>query len=458
MIKSRSIFLLDAAALACCLLATLLFRFGPEGAYLFFKGQYRALAACILIHFLVAYLVGLYDPRILAHTARLYRRGTVWLGGTILIISFIFMLRLKIEVGRGVLFGFVPPAVLLSVVVRHGFWRAQKPRVFVAGGPGIEKEVLQVLECSRRSPYIYQGRLSIDESGGFHTMNDVDCSESHEIGALDLIVADKEFFIAGSPWLRSDRLGQVYSLVIDLVAFSEITAQRVPIEHVDNAWLMRIVGPRTTASVLAQNTKRLIDVSAALTGLVLGAPILAAFYVLTRLETSGPGFYSQVRLGYLGRQFRIFKLRSMKIDAETSGPRWSDAEDPRITKIGKIARKYRIDEIPQLVNVLRGEMSLVGPRPERPEIATKLEESLPLFPERLLMRPGITGWAQVNLGYVDTQDGSALKLSYDLYYIKNFAIALDVRIILYTIRTILYGVKFQERHTHVQDQSRIDSA
>jgi lipopolysaccharide/colanic/teichoic acid biosynthesis glycosyltransferase len=160
---------------------------------------------------------------------------------------------------------------------------------------------------------------------------------------------------------------------------------------------------------------------------------------IIRLDSPGPIFYSQLRTGLYGKPFRVYKFRSMYQDAEKRGAQWASQRDPRITKVGHWLRVLRIDELPQIINVLRGEMSLIGPRPERPEFDVKLKEAIPYYEMRYLVKPGITGWAQVLYPYGASLEDAYEKLSYDLYYIKNYSLFLDMVIVLKTIRVVLLG-------------------
>jgi lipopolysaccharide/colanic/teichoic acid biosynthesis glycosyltransferase len=170
--------------------------------------------------------------------------------------------------------------------------------------------------------------------------------------------------------------------------------------------------------------------------LVLTSPLLLACGILIKLEDGGPILYHQVRTGLYGQPFRIWKLRSMHRDAEREGARWASQRDPRITRMGRWLRLLRIDELPQLINVLAGDMSLIGPRPERPELELNLEQAIPHYRMRHSARPGLSGWAQVCFSYGASESDSRIKLSYDLYYLRNFSLALDALIVLKTIRLI----------------------
>ena len=184
-------------------------------------------------------------------------------------------------------------------------------------------------------------------------------------------------------------------------------------------------------------TRRLASLLAAALGLLIFAPFFPIVVLLVRLSSPGPIFFRQTRVGEGGRTFSVFKFRSMVTDAEKGGARWASKNDPRVTKIGMIMRKTRIDEVPQLWNVLRGDMGFVGPRPERPEFVPWLAEKLPYYNLRHLIRPGLTGWAQVRYGYGATLEESREKLEYDLYYVKHSSLGLDLLIMFETIKIIL---------------------
>ncbi|CAM4303989.1 sugar transferase [Bacillus albus] len=182
--------------------------------------------------------------------------------------------------------------------------------------------------------------------------------------------------------------------------------------------------------------KYIIDVMFSLFGVIVSSPIILIFSLLIILESPGSPFYFQERLGLNGNKFSVMKLRSMRNDAEKNGAKWAEKNDPRITRIGIFIRKTRIDELPQLFNILKGDMSLVGPRPERPVFTEQFEKDVPGFKKRLKVKPGLTGWAQVNGGYEITPKE---KLNLDIYYINHASIMLDLKIILKTIKVVITG-------------------
>ena len=183
--------------------------------------------------------------------------------------------------------------------------------------------------------------------------------------------------------------------------------------------------------------KRIIDILFSISLLLITSPIIFFVSLIIKVEDGGPIFYSQIRTGIHGKTFKIFKLRSMKMNSEKEGPQWSSRDDTRVTRVGKVIRKARIDELPQLFSVIIGEMSLIGPRPERPEIEEELIKEIPHYKLRNKFKPGISGWAQVNYPYGASIEDSKIKLGYDLYYIKNYSFLLDALIFVKTIKVVL---------------------
>jgi sugar transferase (PEP-CTERM system associated) len=191
--------------------------------------------------------------------------------------------------------------------------------------------------------------------------------------------------------------------------------------------------------LVSRAAKQIVDLLFSVGGLFILFPLFLFVAFLIKIDSPGPIIYRQFRVGLLGRRFEILKFRTMRHDAESKGPQWSQASDPRITRVGKWLRKTRIDELPQLINVLRGQMSLVGPRPERPVFVQDLRRSIPYYDLRHTVRPGITGWAQIKFRYGASAEDAHMKLQYDLYYVKRLSFALDMRILIQTVRVILLG-------------------
>jgi exopolysaccharide biosynthesis polyprenyl glycosylphosphotransferase len=185
--------------------------------------------------------------------------------------------------------------------------------------------------------------------------------------------------------------------------------------------------------------KRTIDLVFAFTGFVLAAPLLALTAAAIWLETGRPVLYRQERVGERGRVFTLYKMRSMHVDAERGTPRWAATGDDRVTRVGRFIRTTRLDELPQFWNVLRGDMSFVGPRPERPFFVDQLERTIPFYQQRHVVRPGVTGWAQIKYRYGSSVEDAMEKLRYDLYYVKHLSIALDLTIVFDTVKVTLFG-------------------
>ncbi|HEY7291820.1 MAG TPA: TIGR03013 family XrtA/PEP-CTERM system glycosyltransferase [Vicinamibacterales bacterium] len=218
-------------------------------------------------------------------------------------------------------------------------------------------------------------------------------------------------------------------------AYEEYTG-KIAVEALRPSWFLFSAGFRKSGLVAA--AKRALDVVLALVGLIVAAPLMVAAAALISVTSAGGALYRQQRVGLNGRVFTIVKLRTMRADAEAGvGPTWSPVNDARVTRIGSLLRRTRLDELPQLWNVLRGDMSFVGPRPERPEFVSRLSASIPFFTHRHVVKPGITGWAQVRYAYAASVEDAIEKLQYDLFYIKNLSLWLDAVILMETVKTVV---------------------
>jgi exopolysaccharide biosynthesis polyprenyl glycosylphosphotransferase len=220
------------------------------------------------------------------------------------------------------------------------------------------------------------------------------------------------------------------------VLFEAITG-RVPVEHIGDHWAVALPLNPPAVRGLYPLARRGFDLACALVGLIALVPLLVAAAPLIRRGSPGPVFYRQLRVGRGGRPFMLVKLRTMVVDAEPEGPVWAALDDPRVTRVGRWLRRTRLDELPQALNVLRGEMSVVGPRPERPAFVATLAEAIPFYRARHAVRPGLTGWATIHQGYARSTGDALLKLQYDLYYIKHQSLFLDAYILLRTVAAVL---------------------
>ena len=221
-----------------------------------------------------------------------------------------------------------------------------------------------------------------------------------------------------------------------MASFYEKITGKIPVATIEQIWFLENLseGSKKFYEVL----KRFFDLVFSLVFLIFSLPIIPLIALLIKLDSPGAVFFRQIRTGKEGNPFWAIKFRTMVDKAETNGPQWATKNDPRVTRLGRFLRKTRIDEIPQLLNVLRGEMSLIGPRPERPEFVEQLQNEIPFYKERLLIKPGLTGWAQVvGPNYGGSISESLEKLQFDLFYIKNRSLTLDLSILLKTIKTVL---------------------
>ena len=241
--------------------------------------------------------------------------------------------------------------------------------------------------------------------------------------------------------LVSRKIFDCLSLEIDVYnisSFYEQIANKIPVEYIEHSWFLENLTEHSKK--FYEITKRIADFILAIIGLVISIFLTPIIALIIKLESPGAVIFKQIRTGKNGKNFTAMKFRSMKEGAETDGAQWAQKNDPRVTKFGSLMRKTRLDEIPQLLNIIRGEMSFIGPRPERPEFIDILEKEIPFYKERLLVKPGLAGWAQLNgPAYGGSQEESLEKLKYDLYYIKNRSLLLDLGILLKTIRLIIGG-------------------
>jgi exopolysaccharide biosynthesis polyprenyl glycosylphosphotransferase len=226
--------------------------------------------------------------------------------------------------------------------------------------------------------------------------------------------------------------------VVGVPEFYEHAFGRVPVRDITPIWFMSML--HLYRRPYSRATKRLLDLVVAVAGLVFLAPLFLLVALAVKKSGPGPVIHRQTRMGERGKPFEVLKFRTMIDGAEEPGEaRWAEVDDPRVTGVGRFLRRTRFDELPQLWNVLRGEMSAIGPRPERPEFLPLLRKEVPFWGRRHLVKPGITGWAQVNIGYASSPESTAEKLSYDLYYLKNRSLVLDLAIVVKTVVVLISG-------------------
>ncbi len=344
----------------------------------------------------------------------------------------------------------------LSALELRRLGRGIEVRLAVAGSPGLAASLATEFERSGLAGYRVVGWLGAEPacavSGAPERLGGVsEIRQVVERDDIDLIVNGGER-VAGEAEAGVRSSGAITELIAEgclgldvrMVHMNELCEQlfgHVPLARMNAAFFEYLMHPDTRrASPLA---KRGMDLAIGALAAIVAAPLVGFAAVAIKLSDRGPVLFRQRRVGAGGREFEVLKLRTMAADAESGGAQWSVADDPRVTRVGRFLRRSHIDELPQLWNVLRGEMSLVGPRPERPEMTAELELRVPFYDRRELIQPGITGWAQVRCGYAGSDEGTAWKLCHDLYYLKHRSAGLDMAIMLETLLTAARAAQFE---------------
>jgi exopolysaccharide biosynthesis polyprenyl glycosylphosphotransferase len=371
----------------------------------------------------------------------------------------------RVAVGRGVLLGLlgsaatdtwlpsqhVPVALtfmIAAAVFALGAWWesfalrqvAPSRRLLIVGDSPGARHLIHGIRSGRGRGYVIVGTVHDHELPRPHS------AHLGTIAELDTVIEwVKPDIVVLAPGLNRPEAFQklldaagVGFRVVELAQFYEHAYGRVPVEDLTRAWFMSVL--HLYQRPYSELTKRTLDIVGACTLFILTLPIFPLLALFVRHNSAGPIILRQVRLGEHGKLFTIYKFRTMRADAEAVGTAvWADVEDPRVTRTGSIMRRFRLDELPQLWNVLRGDMSLVGPRPERPEFLIELSNRVPYWSRRHLVKPGLTGWAQVRHGYAASPEATSEKLSYDLWYIRHRSLTVDIAILLRTLAVVLRG-------------------
>jgi exopolysaccharide biosynthesis polyprenyl glycosylphosphotransferase len=331
--------------------------------------------------------------------------------------------------------------VASSIAVQRYWVPEPSIRVAVIGSAHAATSLARELELSGVTRYTVCGRVGapgLPDSDGPDEV--VKIGELGDLG--DVVAANRiHLIVMTSEVPRLSVFNEIAATCLhlpvrlwELSGFYEEVFGHVPVAEINASWFQYIMHPNYRYSPPA--SKRVLDLFVSLTVGLFSLPLIALFALLIRRD-GGPVFFKQVRIGEGGHPFTVYKLRTMKQGVSSAAAQWADADDPRVTKVGRLLRRTHLDELPQLINVIRGEMSVVGPRPEQPEFVDRLERWVPFYTRRHLLKPGITGWAQVRCGYAGSDFGSAWKLCHDLYYLKHRSTALDLVILGETIRTLI---------------------
>jgi sugar transferase (PEP-CTERM system associated) len=396
------------------------------------------------------YLSDLYEFNKMDTTIDIGSRLVQAIGVSSIVLAIIYYFWPMLIIGRWVfflslivlLFFLVSWRILFSIIMKK---RLFAERVIVLGTGELARDILR--EIKKRIDTSYDIRYVLDQRKegeeillegmplkyGFDRLYE----RAKDEDVTDIIVAlDQKRGVMPYEELLDAKVRGIN--IIDGESFYERITGKLLVEKINPSWL--IFSDGFVKSALSRAIKRLIGLILSALMLILLSPFLALIALLIRLDSPGPILFSQERVGESGKIFTLHKFRSMKTDAEKlSGPVWAEEDDPRTTRVGRIIRKLRIDEFPQLWDVFRGDMSFVGPRPERQFFVEKLRKSIPYYNERFTVKPGVTGWAQIMYSYGATEKDALEKLKYDLYYIKNMSIAFDLMVIFHTVKIVLMG-------------------
>jgi len=424
------------------LLATILLR-GPD-TYIALNYEYGAfkILGLTVLTLLCSYYFDLYEPQRISARWEIYFRLLLVLGFISFLLAAVLYIFPAVDIGH-----YVCVLGLIFLTFALFMWRSVyewiigqkifRERVYVLGGGEKARTVVDTLQARKD--------VGMEVVGWGETAVEKEDRKEAFISALMPFLAPKPVVDRVIVALE-DRRGELPINELLKLRFNGVVIEEA------GALLERLTGKlhldtlRPSSFIYAEGfrirpsqqiARRMVSTLAAATGLLLFLPFFPFVVLLVRLSSPGPIFFRQVRVGLGGRNFTVYKFRTMRTDAEVDGAKWATKDDPRVTRVGKFMRKVRLDEVPQLWNVLRGDMGFVGPRPERPEFVPVLAEKIPYFDLRHMIRPGLTGWAQVRFGYGSTMEQNREKLEYDLYYIKHMGLGLDLLIMFETIKTIL---------------------
>lgn len=454
-LSARAFILLisDAAITFLSVILALIFRLGVEGSiyqlkekYGWFKISFVTLVCIISMH-----LYDLYEYTVIRNRLELFLRLVQAIGVTWVALAIFFYFVPEMMIGRGTSV-YSAAIMLLSL----SFWRMLIH--LLLGHPEIGERVA-IVGTNKPALDTAKAILSRPDAGyrlvGLIAETQLDKPiqdpEVKILGSVDklqqivkeenidrivIAVLERRGRFPTDILLKLSLSGDV--LIEECTSFYERITGQVHLDMLRPSWL--IFNSRGKQTRFNQVLRELVHRTLALVGLIISFPIAVLTAIFIKLDSEGGIFYKQERVGKDGKTFWLIKFRSMRVDAEKNNhPVWAKPNDDRITRVGKIIRKVRIDEIPQFWNILKGEMSFVGPRPERPQFVEQLAKQIPFYEHRHLTQPGLTGWAQINYPYGSSIEDAKQKLQYDLYYIKNQSLALDIIIVLETIKTVILG-------------------
>ena len=453
-LNGRTILLIlaEAGLVFGAIIAAVYLRLGVEDAKIELVAKDGYLKAAVASFFCLAsfYLFDLYDFLVMHDRRELVLRLVQALGLAWIALAFSFYTFPGLMLGRGISLISLPLALTLMVLWRVSIhWFLGHPdfgeRILIVGSGNLAVELAREVLDRPDAGYRIVGFVGTDaDLLGKSLINprvigltdDLDQIVTREgIDRIVVAMGERRGQLPTNKLLQLSLAGQVN--IEEGASFYERLTSRVSLNMLRPSWL--IFTGRGRQRKIAELSRNVVHWLVALIGAILSLPIVIVTAILIKLESRGPIFYKQERVGKNGRTFMLTKFRSMRVDAEKEGPVWASKGDTRTTRVGRVIRKARIDEIPQFWNILKGEMSFVGPRPERPHFVAQLAQEIPFYEQRHLIAPGLTGWAQIKYPYGASTEDARQKLQYDLFYIKNQGLMLDAIILFETIKIILFG-------------------
>ena len=449
--RTFTLLILESILTCSCGILAVYVRFGSDAPNVLVSGRgLLKILLMILVTQSSFYLFDLYDFQEIRKRGVLYIRTLQALGLTAIVLSVVFYAFPEMLFGRGVFL--LSLLFMLSTMI---FWRLFV--IWLLGHPRLAERVL-IVGTEKNAIGVAREALERPEHGytivGFVGDDPALVGQSlinpRVLGlTADLQQIVSQYHVSRIVLAINERRGRMpLDSLIEMKlrdgmaieesdSFYERLTGKISTGTLRPSWLIFSGSSRRIA--FYKHVRRLLDVSLSIVGLILSVPIMILTAIAIKLESRGPILYTQTRVGQRDQNFTIMKFRSMRVDAEPDGAVWAEEHDPRITRVGRIIRKLRIDELPQFVNIIRGEMAFVGPRPERPEFVAQLEREIPYYSQRHLVKPGLTGWAQIRYPYCASIEDAIEKLQYDLYYVKNQSLLLDVITLFETVRIVLFG-------------------
>lgn len=453
--SSRTIWLIlaDIAFIYGGIMLALYLRLGFNGTeyQLNANNGWAKIALATLVCLLILYFYDLYDYTVIANRRELLLRLVQSLGIAWALLALLFYFVPPLLIGRGVsIYSVVIVLVVLLVwrILIHTLTGHPDigEKIVVVGTGKAAHDTANVAWERRDAGYRIVGFVSenghkphekIDENQVLGTTDELEnIIKTGNIDRVVIAVRERRGTFPTETLLKMSLAGNVN--IEECTSFFERVTGKVHLDLLRPSWL--IFAGRRKDTRLKSAFREAFHRSLALVGLILSLPIALLTALLIKIDSKGPIFYKQERVGKNGRVFEVIKFRSMKTDAEKDGkPIWAKSDDDRVTRVGRVIRKIRVDEIPQFLNIIKGEMSFVGPRPERPHFVSQLAKEIPFYEHRHLTAPGLTGWAQTKYPYGASVEDAKQKLQYDLYYIKNQSLSLDFVIVFETVKTVLFS-------------------